>query len=217
MIQASALWLFLATGLAGLASASTTTVCVGSAEVPSGGVAEVTVDVTGGAGIACMEGMVRFDPAVVRVEEVQAGPLLEGTLSRFSTDREGRLPFTFATTASVKGEGTLIRIRLRAVGPGGGATALTLEGVRAWDDSPRQTELFVSVQGGTARVLASIPWAWIGGGALAVVLSVLLLSRRRSPTSPSPLPPASSCAKCGASLREAAKFCDACGTPRPTP
>lgn len=208
--------LLIILGWAVPATAASLTARVASVEVPSGGSVEVAVELSGGVGLGCMEGMLRFDPSVLRVEEVNLGALLEGALARHSSEIEGRVPFTFATTTSVKGEGTLLKVRFRAVGDAGKSSPLTLEGVRAWDDSTTQKELFLAVEAGKATVVASFPWLWIvcGLGGLLVVGAGLLRARRRPPSPAHSKASAATCRKCGAALRSAAKFCDACGAPR---
>ncbi len=165
------------------------------------------------------------DPAILEVETVDPGALLEGkALMEFNTEEVGRLVIGFASAEEIAGDGTLAVARFQVNGEVGQTSPLGLENGMAWDEIG--VDIIVNTEAGEFTVIsAGLPLLLLLA-ALAVVLLFLLLlgamrRRRRQPVAvegpqPSrPSPPAgagpSFCSQCGAQLKAGAQFCPSCG------
>lgn len=198
------------------AAAGPLTLRLPAVEAPANGLVEVPVQASGGAGLGAMQGEIVFDPGVLAPESAEPGPLLAGALMDANLKKSGRLPFSFATTGSVRADGVLLQVRFRVLAAAGRSCPLGLEKLRAWDDAAEGKELFVSSEGGKVTVVGSIPWIWVGAAALVGGILLIAVTRRKSAAAPVPAAQArgaatAPCPHCGAPNRSGAKFCGKCG------
>ena len=175
--------------------------------------------------LGCMQFALVYDPAIVEVKGVEAGPNLpEGALIEHNRDQSGWLRAGFVCSPSkggIKGDGSVLKVIFVVKGQTGGKCPLTLQKTRAWESS--DPEMLVTTGDGEFTVVAGIPWLWIaiGGGILLLLLIVLIAMRRGSPKSVAPAynaPQTSSavkCEKCGTPNRPGQRFCGQCGGPMP--
>ena len=205
--------------------AASLTVRVESVQAARGKQAQIPITVEGSPGMVAMHLELTYDPAILEVETVDPGALLEGkALMEFNTEEVGRLVIGFASAEEIAGDGTLAVARFQVNGEVGQTSPLGLENGMAWDEIG--VDIIVNTEAGEFTVIsAGLPLLLLLA-ALAVVLLFLLLlgamrRRRRQPVAvegpqPSrPSPPAgagpSFCSQCGAQLKAGAQFCPNCG------
>jgi len=200
----------------------------------TGEVVAVALAVEADADVSALQGGLAYDPAVLEVVDVVAGPALpDGARADFNADERGWLRLGFVCSpskAAFRGQGEALRVRFRVKGAVGTETPLTLDRVRAWQ--PDDVEHHVVVRPGAVRIVAATgvggaPLA-IAGGVLLLLLFVFLGRRRRRPAPPPAPAPARNgaglasprtgsgrprfCPACGAAVANPkARFCAACG------
>jgi len=62
--------------------------------------------------------ILRYDPSVLKAEDVLAGALSSGTYWKASVEEEGILRIAFANEGEMKGSGTLFEVKMRSIGEG---------------------------------------------------------------------------------------------------
>lgn len=206
--------------------AASVTVRVGSVQAARGKQAQIPITVEGSPGMVAMHLELTYDPAILEVETVDPGPLLEGkALMEFNTEEVGRLVISFASAEEIAGDGTLAVARFQVNGKEGQKSPLGLENGMAWDDIG--VDIIVNTEAGEFTVSsAGLPLLLLLAALAAVVLLFLLLliaTRRRrrkpvpveGPQPARPSPPAGAgpgfCSQCGAPLKAGARFCASCG------
>jgi hypothetical protein len=205
--------------------AASVTVRVGSVQAAPGKQAQIPITVEGSPGMVAMHLELTYNPAILEVETVDPGPLLEGkALMEFNTEEVGRLVIGFASAEEIAGDGTLAVARFQVNGEVGQTSPLGLENGRAWDEIG--VDIIVNTEAGEFTVSsAGLPLLLLLAAALAVVLFFLLLlivmrRRRRQPAVVPPPRPAQVtgvgpkfCSQCGHRLEPGKRFCTNCGQP----
>jgi hypothetical protein len=209
------------------AFAATATFRAGRVDGPAGGVVTVPIVASASAPMSSMQGALRYDAAILAVEEVVAGPALpEGGRADFNADEPGRLFLGFVCSPSkpaFRGEGTVLSVRFRVKGQVGQVSALELSRVRAWE--PEDAEVLVQVEPGAVTVVAArspmLLFFVVAGVALLLILVVALRRRRRREpaardarprAAPAAGATASFCTACGAKVEgPGRRFCARCG------
>lgn len=216
-------------------SAKSVSLRIDAHEAALGAEVEVPIAIAGNPGVGAMHIELTYDKSVLEAQGVDAGPLLEGSMQVSNTDEPGRVVLSVSNAGVVQGDGVLARVRFRVRGEAGSQSAVTLEKCRLWDD--RDMDLLVELTPGSVKVVRAIPWSWVGGAAIALVLlgliGAVMRRRRAEPASAAPKlapaparPPAAAktpppqpaaalkaprCAKCGAELKATSRFCPGCG------
>jgi hypothetical protein len=201
-------------------------------DAPAGGEATVSLRANVDAETSALQGGLRYDATLVDVLDVSAGAALPaGARADFNADQPGWLRLGFVCSpsrAAFRGEGEVLRIKVRAKGVVGAEGALRLLQVRAWE--PNDAEHRATTVDGSLRIVesATIPWIPIAAGVAIFALVAILVLRRRRPRPvdrsrvPTSVPAPGSrpsegrgrfCTSCGTPVRgSAARFCDSCGT-----
>lgn len=109
----------------------------------------------------------QYDPRVLELQAVKAGPLAGNALVDFNRDTLGRVRIGLVNRSGISGDGTVIAIVFRPTG-GGRSTALVVEGVEATDTNLKG--LVVSVSPGLFTA---------GSGLVSSTVSGPVLSFRR--------------------------------------
>ena len=216
---------------AGTARADTLSVSIGSADGAPGSEITIPVSVTDAKDLGAFQAEMEFDPSVLELEGIHAGPLLEDALLDSNVARPGKVKIGFVKLAGVNGSGVLFNARFAVTGKSGTSSSVSLQEIGAWEQSSHR-EIRVSPDPGSITVAGnvlplSLP-TLIGAGVaiLLVLIIVIRLMRRRKPESPkSPqriepnikedsagAPAHVFCTECGAKLSPGAKFCPECGT-----
>jgi hypothetical protein len=187
------------------AEAATATVKVAKVNGPAGKEAIVPIHVQSKDEMGCMQFALVYDPAILEVKTVEAGPFLPaGASVDHNKDQVGWLRSGFVCSpskAGVKGEGAVLNVVFTVKGQVGQKSSLKLEKVRAWEST--DPEILVQTEAGELTVVTptTIPWLYIGIGAGVVVLLILLvmMARRGGRTAaPAPWPTAVPAAPAGA-------------------
>jgi hypothetical protein len=105
----------------------------------------ITVTVRGASKLGSLQLELRYDPQVLELQAVKAGPLAARALVEFNRDTPGRLRMGVVDASGISGDGTIIAIVVRPTGAGR-STALLVERVEATDT--RLKDLVVSVSPG---------------------------------------------------------------------
>jgi hypothetical protein len=215
------------------AVAESLTLSAPKSEGPSGGESVIALRARVDVATSALQGAITYDPSLFDVLEVVAGTALpEGARADANADQPGWLRLGFVCSPSkpaFRGEGEVLRIRVRAKGSAGRTGALALSLVRAWE--PTDAELRVVTEDGTFVVVeaTSVPWIPLAATAGTLLLLGILFkrSRRRQPVAATPTPPAGQpasrapgggrrfCTSCGAAIGSAQRFCGSCGQPVP--
>ena len=222
------------------AEAATAKIKVASVNGPAGKEVSVPIHVESKDEMGCMQFALVYDPAILEVKGLEAGPLLPADATvDFKADQAGYLQGGFVcsvTKAGAKGDGAALKVVFMVKGQPGQKSPLKLEKVRAWETS--DPEILVQTEAGELTVVSpsQIPWLHIGiaAGVLVLLLLVFLIARRghsqpataHAPTT-SAAPPRFApdeptfqhiCKKCGGSIRLPRSMvgqtfqCAGCGT-----
>jgi hypothetical protein len=170
-------------------TAATVTFRVGRVQVAPGSTADVPVEVVGSPGIGPLHLELVYDPAVLSAVEVTRGPLLSNALMESSVAGRGRVVAAIVAADAIKGDGVVIKVRFKAIGTQGQQSALTLDGVKAWERGNGR-DVLVNTEAGLATVTGNLTTLWIlvaaacliglaliGGG----ILLTLIIRRRSAP------------------------------------
>lgn len=214
---------------AGVAHAGEVSVTAPAAEGGAGEVATVGLHVAADADVSALQGGLAYDPAVVEVVEVVAGPALpEGARADFNADQRGWLRFGFVASpskAAYRGAGEALRVRFRMKGAVGATSPLGLASVRAWQ--PDDVEHRTVLTAGSLRVVAATgggngPLLAIGGVLLLLLLVLVARFGRRRRAPPAAAGPRARSGPAQAAPRGGppagrSRFCSGCGAPVPNP
>jgi hypothetical protein len=168
-------------------TAGTVTFRVGQVQVPAGSTIDVPVEVVGSPGIGPLHLELTYDPAVLTAVEVTRGPLLSNALMESSVSGRGRVVAAIVAADPIKGDGVVVSVRFKAIGAQGQKSALTLEGVKAWERGNGR-DILVTTEAGQATVTGDLSMLWVIIGAaclLALILgtvglAIFLLTRRKT-------------------------------------
>ena len=216
----------------GVALGDSLSVSVGSAEGASGSKIAIPVSVTEARDLGAFQAELVFDQAVLELDGIDAGPLLDDALLDSHSGNPGRVKIGFVKLAGVNGSGVLFTLRFAVTGKDGASSSLELQEIGAWEQSSH-SEIRVNAIPGNIVVRSGslpLPLPMLIGAGVAVFLIlviVMCLSRRRKPDSrksPQNIQPqlgeasaATSeyvfCTECGAKNSRTSKFCSECGNP----
>jgi len=155
--------------LATTVSASTVLFRAGRVQVASGAMVLVPVEVVGAPGIGPLHLELAYDPEVLTAVEVTKGVLLKNAIMESSVTGRGRVVAAIVAADPIKGDGVVVNVRFKAIEVQGQQSALSLEGVKAWERGNGH-DVMVNTEAGQATVTADYTM-WI----LVVVVCVLSL------------------------------------------
>lgn len=200
--------------------AATITVSVGPAEALSREETEVPIHVAGASGLSSMQMALTYDPAILEVKNVAAGPLLpQDALLAHDAAEPGRLAIGFVALQGLNGDGAVLKARFGVIGKPGQKTALALENVRAWEKSDLET-LVHTTPG--ELVIPRTPWPWWVLAAAIAALVLLLWAGQHfwhghaapataRPPGENPVPTLCANPECRNALPPGVRFCPHCG------
>lgn len=93
----------------------------------------VPIYLTDAKNVGSLEFVFTYDPLVLEVADVEAGGLAQNSLFDFGTRQPGRLWLGIIDTDGINGDGPVAVVSFKAIGPGSGASRLTLENVSTYD------------------------------------------------------------------------------------
>jgi hypothetical protein len=168
------------------ADAATATFRVGTVQVSPGSTVDVPIEVVGAPGIGPLHLELTYDSSVVAAQEVVRGPMLSNALMETNVAARGRVVMAIVSADAIKGDGVVLKVRFKGLGSQGQASALTLEGVKAWERGNGR-DILVKTEAGRATIAADYSmWLLLGAACLcllvlfAVAVLLFLLLRRRA-------------------------------------
>lgn len=190
LVRPAILLLALAGIPARMALASTVTLVADASTGAVGTAVELPIVVRKSMNLGALEFELRYDPEVLEVREVVAGPMLASAMLSSHVQEPGRLVVALASSESVEGDGLLLKVQATVRPTTKASSPLTWEKVRAWENRIELPEMLVTSEPGSFQVAAArfspAMIALIALIALGLLLAVgkLLLGRRHPETVP---------------------------------
>jgi hypothetical protein len=176
-------------GLPSSALADPVRFAVGPVQGASGGEVEIPITFKGAKGLDALQLGFTYDPAVLEVKNVVAGPQLSSATVEFAPGDPGRHGLVLTSMKTINGDGVLFNVRVRVLGQPGENCVLKLEDAKAWNDETSQ-ELLVQTEAGEFAVTgAGLPsWIWLAASGGIVLLLLLWLGVRLRGRRPRAMP-----------------------------
>ena len=170
--------------LAGIAYAADVTVAIPEVEGSTGADATVPVTVREAERMGPVQFDVVYDPAVLEVKGVEQQGDAPIGLFDYNVTEPGRLRIALSGEPEkpIEGEATLLLVSFKVLGSEGAKSDLTIENIRAWEQSTEALDMLVTAENGRFTV--------VGGGVptfrpiiagmvvLLALLAVLVLRRK---------------------------------------
>jgi hypothetical protein len=160
-------------------AAATAKIKIDSANGPAGKEVSIPIHIESKDEMGCMQFALEFDPAILEVKTLEAGPFLpDGATVDHNKDQAGWLRGGFVCSVSkpgLKGDGVALKVVFTVRGHVGQKSPLKLERVRAWESS--DPEILVQTEAGELTVVppTNFPWLYIAIGAGVLTLLILLI------------------------------------------